>query len=112
MQIEQPIPQEKKLTVIFRVEPGCLGPTGGEHIDAFCQFAHPKIATIDADYVSWEVIPRHDKSLDEIQYKLNNKSLSNKQARIYLEKMSKDLDDFEEHLHEQLVELIEEYTQG
>ena len=29
-------PTEKKLTIQIRVEPGCLGPDGKEHIETFC----------------------------------------------------------------------------
>ena len=28
-----------QLAVIYRVEPGCLGPEGAAHIEGFCQFA-------------------------------------------------------------------------
>ncbi len=109
MKIDLPLPQEKKLTVLFRVEPGCLGPSGKDHIEEFCKLALTEIATIDADYVHWEVVPRYDKSKAEIQYKINNKNLNHEQAAKYLAKFSKHLDDFEENFHGKLVQLIEGY---
>ncbi|MFT6898769.1 MAG: hypothetical protein ACJA13_003196, partial [Paraglaciecola sp.] len=39
-----PLPLYKKLTVTFRVEPGCLGPDGISHIEAFCKFAKREVA--------------------------------------------------------------------
>jgi len=105
-----PLPQDKKLTVRCRVEPGCLGPAGGELIEEFCNHAQIQIEHIDADFVHWQIIPRHDKSLAEIEYTINNKTITRNQAAIYLDKFSRNLDDFEEFFHEILIELIAEYT--
>ena len=112
MKIDLPLPQEKKLTVLFRVEPGCLGPSGNDHIVEFCKHAQIAIENIDADYIHWEIVPRHDKSLAEIQYKINNKNLTHDQAAKYLDKFSKNLDEFEEHFHEKIISLIEKYTKS
>lgn len=109
MNIKSPLPQDKKLTVIFRVETGCLGPEGISHIDDFCNFAQKDIETVDADFVHWELIPRHDKTLPEMQYKINNKGLDHDKASKYLQLFNKDLDEFESHLHEKLAELIDQY---
>ena len=68
--------QNKKLTVIYRLEPGCLGPQGLDHIDNFCYFAQEKVQSIDSDIIIWKVLPRNDKILPEMEYKLNNKKLS------------------------------------
>jgi len=91
MKIELPLTQEKKLTVIFRIEPGCLGPKGEEHVDKFCEFAQKKIDSVDADYVSWIIQSRHDKSLPEMEYKINNKKLNHEQAEKYLNLFKKEL---------------------
>jgi hypothetical protein len=64
----------------------------------------------DADFIHWQIVPRHDKSLAEIEYKINDKTMTPKQAARYLDKFSRDLVEFEEFFHEILVELIEEFT--
>ena len=104
-----PLPPDKKLTVVFRVEPGCLGPDGENHIEAFCSFAQKEFIQIESDYVCWEIIPRHDKLLPEMQYLINNKKLTQDKAAKYLELFNKDIDELEENLHETLVRLIEQY---
>ena len=104
-----PLPQDKKLTVLFRVEPGCLGPEGQDHVDKFCQYAEKEMAPVDSDFVHWEIVPRHDKSLPETQYKIGNKSLSHDKAERYLQVFEKNLDDFEGHLHDKLALLIDEF---
>ncbi len=104
-----PLPQNKKLSVIYRVEAGCLGPDGKDHIEDFCKFAQTKIESIDADFVHWEIIPRHDKNQNEMQYKVNNKNLNHDKAAKYLEIFNKNLDEFECHLGDKLAILIDEY---
>ena len=34
-----PLSQDKKLTVVVRVESGCLGPNGSKHVEEFCSVA-------------------------------------------------------------------------
>ncbi len=31
---------DKKLHLLYRVEPGCLGPTGADTIERFCEYAN------------------------------------------------------------------------
>lgn len=109
MNMKLPLPQDKKLTVIFRIEPGCLGPEGVDHIDEFCVFAQKHIETVDADFVHWQLMPRLDKTQTEMQYKINNKGLDHDKAEKYLKLFNKELDEFEGHLHEKLSELIDQY---
>ena len=106
MKTKLPLPQDKKLTVVFRVEPGCLGPDGKDHIEEFCRYAEKGVESVDSDFVHWEIVPRHDKSLPEMQYKVANKNLTHDQAAKYLEIFEKNLDEFEGHLHEKLALLI------
>lgn len=63
-----PLSDEMKLTVVFRVEPGCLGPQGANSVDEFCLFAQSKVESLDSDYVIWSIIPRNDKTLPEGHY--------------------------------------------
>ncbi|WP_340680045.1 hypothetical protein [Paraglaciecola sp.] len=109
MNYELPLPLYKKLTVTFRVEPGCLGPDGIEHIESFCKFAKKEVVNLDSDFVRWVITPRFDKSLLETEYKTNNKRLDYDKAQKYLKVFDKELDEFEEHLQDRLAELIEHY---
>jgi hypothetical protein len=104
-----PLPICKKLTVTFRVEPGCLGPDGIVHIEGFCKFAKKEVAGLDSGFVSCVITPRYDKSLLEIEYKTNNKRLDHDKAEKYLRVFGKELDDFEEHLQDTLSILIDQY---
>lgn len=109
-----PLPESKKLTVTYRVEPGCLGPQGEDFIDEFCVFAQKSVESLDSDYVIWSIIPRNDKTLPEVQYNVLGKKMNHVQADKYLDVFGKSLDDFEVHLDDRLVNLIDEFidTQG
>ena len=109
MKDKLPLPQDKKLTVVFRVEPGCLGPNGSAHIEDFCGFARTQVESVDADFVHWQIVPRHDKSLPEMQYEVSSKRLNHIQAEKYLQVFDKSLDEFESHLFEKVTHLIETY---
>ena len=101
------LPKEKKLTVVFRVEPGCLGPKGKLHAQEFCDLAIQDMEPVDADFVHWEIVPRYDKSLSEMEYQVLGKKMTHDQAARYLALFNKDLDEFEGHLHDHLALLIE-----
>jgi hypothetical protein len=105
----QSLSDDKKLTVLFRVEPGCLGPDGATNIEAFCQYAQQNVTDIDAGFVIWQIIPRFDKSLPELEYQVNQKKLNHHQAVKYLNVFDECLDDFEMHLNDRLGQLIEAY---
>jgi len=109
MKTTLPLPEEQRLTVLFRVESGCLGPDGHNHVEGFCRFAQHRMTAIDADFICWQIVPREDKSKPEMQYQVRAKRLSHDQADRYLQVFGKTLDEFEGHLHEQLVLLIDEY---
>jgi hypothetical protein len=109
MTTNSPLPQERKLSVLFRVEPGCLGPDGKDHVIQFCSFAQNEVTAIDTDFIHWEIVPRFDKALPEMQYTIANKRLSHDKAATYLALFEKSLDEFEEHLHEKLAQLINQY---
>lgn len=104
-----PLPQEKKLTIVYRIEPGCLGPNGKDHIIEFCSFAQKEVESIDSDFILWVIEPRYDKAMPETQYKINNKRLTHGKASKYLNIFKKNIDEFEEHLNEKVVHLIDQY---
>ena len=101
--------RDLKLTITMRLEPGCLGPDGDEHIDGFCRVVQERLGTVDATFVHWSFIPRHDKSLPEVQYDIAGKRLSESMAQRYLERFGRQFDEFEEQLHDRIAGLIEQY---
>lgn len=103
------LPEEKKLTIIFRIEAGCLGPTGDQKVDEFCRYAEKEIASLDADHVSWQITPRGDKSQLEIEYMTTGKRLNHDQAARYLAAFQVNLDEFEEHLNDKITQLINDF---
>ena len=105
-----PVPDEKILTLTFRVEPGCLGPDGISQIEDFCLFAQNHLSTVNSNFLLMKIIPRHDKSMPELQYQINNKTLSQNQVTKYLELFKKDTSSIEEDFQEEIAQLIEEYT--
>lgn len=109
MTYELPLPLYKKLTVMFRVEPGCLGPDGKDHIEGFCKYAKKEVAGLHSDFIRWVITPRWDKSLPESEYKTNNKRLDHDKAEKYLSVFGQQLDDFEEALQDKLAEMIDQY---
>ena len=104
-----PLPDEKKLMVTYRVEPGCLGPTGANHIRKFCKYAEKEVADLDADFVHWQIAPRFSKAIAEMRYTVNRKELTHDKADKYLEVFGKNLDEFESHLQDRLAVLIDSY---
>ena len=98
-----------KITVICRVEPGCLGPDGADHVEDFCQYAQKQFNQVDTDAVDWEIIPRFDKTLDEVQYKLKSRILSDQQTGLYLKALGKDQNLFEDVMFQQLTDSVNRY---
>ncbi len=104
-----PLPNDKKLSVTYRVESGCLGPDGTDHVEKFCDFAQKSIQSLDSDYIAWNIVPRSDKNLPEMQYRAIGKKMNHAQADKYLAVFGKSLDEFEIHLSDKLAALINEY---
>lgn len=98
---------DKRLNLLYRVEPGCLGPTGIDFIEGFCEFAQKKIKA--PVYAQFHFVPRYDKSLPEREYKIANKSLSDTKVEAFLDKFDKDKGDFEEQIDELLAHAIDAY---
>ena len=109
MKTERPLPRDMKLTVVYRIESGCLGPNGKDHVGKFCSFARSEIESESSAFVDWEIIPRDNSLLPEMQYQIEDKKLSRQQAAKYLEMFRKNLDEFEEDTHSKVAYLIERY---
>ena len=101
------IPSEKKLTVFYKMEPGCLGPKGKSLIEDYCQFAQQQIECLDSEFVNWVIEPRFDKTLAEIQYKINGKELAPAMVERYLALFERNIDDFEEGFNDKLMGYID-----
>ena len=112
MSINLPLADDKKLTVIFRVEPGCLGPEGKDHVEGFCQFAQNEFNPIDADFIKWSIVPMYDKSLDEIDYKIGERGLTHDKVNRYLGMFEKEQDAFEEEISSKISDLIVQHIES
>ncbi len=103
------VPKEKQLSVLYRVEPGCLGPDGINYVKDFCQYAHNGFINHYKAYVSYQFIPRFDKSLAEMEYSINQRPLSSEKADQYMGLFAQTLSNFEDDLEEQLTVLIDKF---
>ncbi|QYJ84540.1 hypothetical protein K0I73_09600 [Shewanella mesophila] len=100
---------DKKLVILCRIEPGCLGPDGIDHIADFCRYANQALKGEGNHFVKWLPLPRYDKSLAEIEYSVGDKGLSRAQATAYLQVFNRDLAQFEEQFHDLLALMINRY---
>ena len=100
---------DKKLTLLFRVEPGCLGPDGKVHIDGFCHLAQQAFASKQHPWLDIHIIPRHDKSLPETEYRFGERGLHRAKAERYMKLHGKELDQLESQLNDLISNLIEHY---
>ena len=112
MSIKVALPEDKKLCFIYRLESGCLGPDGNVHINKFCVFAQKRVESIESNSIIWEILSRNDKSLPEMEYKINNKILSYGKAEKYLEILNINIGEIEDQFHEKISNLIEEYFES
>lgn len=98
-----------QLTVVFRVEPGCLGPEGENTVIEFCSFAQEKINPIKSICIHWLIIPRDRKTDPEIQYKVGDKTLTREKAEKYLQIFKLNSEALEQHLLDNITDLIEQF---
>ncbi|WP_100657700.1 hypothetical protein [Alteromonas flava] len=103
------LPLYKKLTVLFRVEPGCLGPQGADHVEDFCVYVRTQLKTFESGIVRWVIKPRYDKSLPEIEYSLQQQPADELAVKAFFAEVGKSMQDFEEALEEKLAESVEEF---
>jgi hypothetical protein len=104
-----PLQDDKKLSVTYRVEPGCLGSEGESHVAKFCSFAHAELQSLDSDTIVFNIVPRADKILPEMEYSIGGKKINYTQAEQYLEAFDKSLDDFESQLSDRMAALIDDF---
>ncbi len=103
------IQQEEQILVICRIESGCLGPQGREHVVAFCDFIKDKFATPDLHFIQWEVVPREGLKFPELEYRLHGKRLLHDHAEKYLSLFNTEIKDFEDYIDDKIIAQIEQY---
>lgn len=100
---------EQKIQVTIRVEPGSLGPDGLDHVEGFCQVAQCYFDKLYTETLQWQVIPRYDKSLPEIEYCYLNRTLNEDQANKMLSLINKDVDSMDEETMQHIANLIDKF---
>jgi hypothetical protein len=109
MNSNQPLPINKKLTVLFRVEPGCLGPEGEKLVKEYCELAQSKMEVVESNCINWVITPRNDKIQPELQFKINGKILDRGKAEKYLSFFAININVLERQLFKNITDLIEQY---
>ena len=98
-----------QVTIMLRIEPGCLGPTGANYVEEFCAFATPVFAKVNASFLNWQLTPRYDKTQPEIQYYIKERPLSDEKAEKYLALFHNDMATIEEDISAKLTISIEKF---
>lgn len=96
------------MTLVYRVEPGCLGPDGIKYVEEFCNHSN-KVMAQWQEAIQFFFTPRYDKSRPEVEYKLLGKTMKREQVESYIERLGITLEDFEADLGEKTAELIEAF---
>lgn len=109
MALVNSIAENKKLLVIFRMEPGSLGPEGKEYINEFCNFAQLQLQACACEYITLSIQPRLDKALAEMEFQVLSKKLSYSKASQYLKLFGENLTHFEAQLEDNLEAMINQY---
>jgi len=109
MPLHNNLASAKKMTVIFRIEPGSLGPDGKEYVKEFCEFAQTQLQASPSYYLNWFIVPRYDKTLSELTFQLGNKTMTQEQATKYLSLFGESYMHFEEQLEGNLEAMINQY---
>lgn len=99
----------KKLNILFRVEPGCLGENGSENVDFFCSYAQDALANAAAHFIICTIVPRYDKSLQEFEYQVNGKYLTLLQVEQYLKLFGSSSQEIEQEIAESVALLINSF---
>ena len=103
------IPESQKLHMLFRVEPGCMGPAGIDHINEFVDYANENIKRLNKPYVVWQIEARTNKKLPEIEYRVANKLLKEPQVEKYLSLFGSSVDTFEDEVNEHIALMVDEF---
>lgn len=107
--METRLPLYKKLLVMYRIEPGCLGPQGTDYVEEFCVFAKKRLKDKHGHCLRWTIKPRYDKTLPELEFQIKNGVVSRDNAAKYMDSFNIDIDAFEEELEESLADLVDAF---
>ena len=99
------LPSDKQLAVLFRLEPGCLGPQGIDFVEEFCSFINKQPPELH--YARFHFVARYDKKLPEWEYSINKRNLNDEKVALYLNLFQTNKHSFEEEIEELLVQRIE-----
>lgn len=97
------------MTIIFRIEPGSLGPDGKDYVEEFCEFAQAQLQACSEYYLNWLIVPRFDKTLSEMKFQLGNKVLTPSQTEKYLNMFGENVDHLVDQLEDNLEAIINQY---
>jgi hypothetical protein len=103
------MPGENKLNILIRVEPGSLGPDGLDHVEPFCDVAKRYYSRLYTELVDWDVLPRYDKTLPEMEFTINGRPLTSQQTEKMLQLVNKDEEQIEMEVMDHLAKLIDKY---
>lgn len=103
------ISDDKKIKLLYRVEPGCLGPTGAQTIERFCEYANQQL--VAPYFAQYYFTPRFDKTKAEREYSINARLLSESHVQAYLSHFKHSKDEFEEQLDELLTQAIDRFLE-
>lgn len=110
MHIKFPLQEDRKLSITYRVEAGCLGPNGVNYIIDFCQFAQSTLQAQNSNYIAWNIVYREDKKLAEMEYSVMGRIINHAQTEKYLAVFDTTIDAFEDDLNDQLTTLIHQFV--
>jgi hypothetical protein len=99
-----------KLTVQLRLEPGCMGPEGKLHIEAFCEQQNQ--SPWHNDFAILSVVPRFDKTLPEWEYLHNDRKLTDKQVSVVLASFGTSSNQLETEIEDTIAEAVSSYMEG
>ncbi len=103
------MPTDTKLTVVVRVEPGSLGPDGQDLVEGYCEVANQSFSKIHPELIEWQVVPRFDKTLPEMEFSLNSKKLNAEQTNKMLSLIGYDEEKLEVDTMSHIANLIDKY---
>ncbi|MBQ4838069.1 hypothetical protein [Pseudoalteromonas luteoviolacea] len=98
------------LYIQLRLEPGCMGPQGKDHIEAFCQ--KENAGPWQNQFATVCVVPRYDKTLPEWEYRVKNKLLSAEQASKFISMHATTKSELEDNIESYMAEEIDAYMDG
>jgi len=99
-----PLPQHKKLLIIYRLEPDCFGYLGHKQMSKFCEHITKNILPIDSGFIKWTIMPRLEPEEKEVEYRIDGKLLKEHQVIKYLAFFDRDYKLFQDALTQSIMQ--------